>query len=75
MQKGQKEYAQRKALELFDSWNDVTGCFTKFTGYYYEICGIIRDSVEIGSMVALDVPFEIKDGELIQHNANKDLCK
>jgi len=64
MQKGQKEYAQRKALELFDAWNDVTGCFPKFTGYYYEICSVINDAVEIGSMVALGVEFEIKDGNL-----------
>jgi len=56
MQKGQKEYAQRKALELFDAWNDVTGCFPKFTSYYYEICAVINDAVEIGSMVALGVP-------------------
>lgn len=66
MQKGQKEYAQRKALELFDAWNDVTGCFPKFTSYYYEICAVINDAVEVGSMVALGVEFEIKDGNLTQ---------
>ncbi len=63
MQKGQSDYAKRKALECFDAWNDVTGCFEKFSGYYYEICGVIEDAVEIGSMVALNVDFTIKDGK------------
>ena len=65
MQKGQSDYAKRKALEIFDAWNDVAGCFTKFTGYYYEICSIIEDAVEIGSMIALGIDFEIEDGNLI----------
>jgi hypothetical protein len=66
MQKGQSEYAKRKALEVFDIWNDVTGCFPKFTSYYYEICGVIEDAAEIGSMVALGVEFEIHDGKPIE---------
>ncbi len=65
MQKGQSDYAKRKALELFDHWVDVTGFVTRHTGYYYELESIIEDAVEIGSMVALDVSFNIKDGELI----------
>jgi hypothetical protein len=65
MQKGQHEYAVRKAHELFDAWNDVTGAFPKFTSHYYEILSVIEDSVRIGSMVALDVDFKIKDGDLI----------
>lgn len=64
MQKGQHEYATRKAHELFDAWNDVTGVFPKFTGYYYEILSVIEDAVRVGSMVALGVEFEIKDGNL-----------
>ena len=66
MQKGQKEYAERKALECFDAWNDVTGCFEKFSGYYYEMCSVIRNAVSIGSMVALDVDFDIIEGEPVQ---------
>lgn len=66
MQKGQVEYAQRKALEMFDAWNDVTGFVEKFSGYYYEITAIIKDSVDVGAMVALDVPFEIKDGNIVR---------
>lgn len=66
MTKGQSDYAKRKALEIFDAWLDVTGCIDRFTGYYYELSGIIEDAVEIGSMTALDVPFEIKDGQLLK---------
>jgi len=64
MQKGQHEYATRKAHELFDAWNDVTGVFPKFTSYYYEMLAVIEDAVRVGSMVALGVEFEIKDGNL-----------
>lgn len=71
MQKGQHEYATRKAYELFDAWNDVTGVFPKFTGYYYEILGVIEDAVRVGSMVALGVDFEIKEGELIPRTTGK----
>lgn len=66
MQKGQNNYAKRKALELFDSWNDVTGVITKFGCHYYEICSVIEDAVEIGSMIALGIDIEIKDGELLK---------
>ena len=66
MTKGQSDYAKRKALELFDAWNDVAGVVHKFDGYYYELCSVIEDAVAIGSMVALGVPFEIKDGELVK---------
>jgi hypothetical protein len=64
MNKRKIDYAQRKALELFDAWNDVTGYFQKGTGYYYEICAVIKDAVEIGSMVAVGTKVKIKDGNL-----------
>ena len=67
MQKGQEEYAIRKALEVFDEWNDVTGCFPRFTGYYYEACVVIEDAVKIGIYVALDIPFVIKDGKPVSN--------
>lgn len=34
---GHEEYAIRKALNMFDEWNDITGVVPKFSGYYYEI--------------------------------------
>lgn len=66
MQKGQREYAQRKALEVFDAWNDVTGCFQKFSGYYYEICEVIKDAVDIGGMTVLNVDYQIIDGKPVE---------
>lgn len=67
MQKGQHEYAVRKAHELFDAWNDVAGVVHKFSGYYYEILSVIEDAVRVGSMVALGIKFAIEDGEIKQH--------
>ncbi len=29
MTRGEREFAIRKALNMFDEWNDVTGCFPK----------------------------------------------
>ncbi len=66
MQIGQSNYAKRRALEIFDKWNDVSGFCEKFSSYYYEICAVIEDAVEIGSMVALNVPFKIVGGELFK---------
>ena len=65
MQQGQHKYATRKAHELFDAWNDITGVFPKFNSYYYEILAVIEDAVRVGSMVALGIEFKIKDGEII----------
>lgn len=66
MTRGELAFAKRKALELFDAWNDVTGCFQLGTSYYSEICAVIEDAVEVGAMTALEVKFTIKDGELIK---------
>jgi hypothetical protein len=63
MNRGELSYAKRKALDVFDEWNDVTGVVEKFSSYYYEMCAVIDDAVSIGSMVALKVPFEIVDGK------------
>ncbi len=35
--KGEVDYAVRRALNKFDEWNEVSGVFTKFSGYYYPI--------------------------------------
>ena len=52
MTKGELDYAIRQALNNFDEWNDVTGCFNKGTSYYYEVQTIIEDSVRIGAKIA-----------------------
>jgi len=53
MQKGKVESAERRALNLFDKWNDVTGFVVKHTSYYYELQGIITDAVHCGIQEAL----------------------
>jgi len=63
MTEGQKHFAQRKAIQVFEEWNDVTGFVQPFTSYYYEIIAVIEDAVEIGAMVALDIKFKIVDGK------------
>jgi len=54
MTRGEREFAIRKALNMFDEWNDVTGCFPKGTSYYYEIQSVIEDAVKIGAKIACE---------------------
>lgn len=49
IQKGELENAVRRALNLFDKWNDATGIFAPHTGYYYEIQSVITDAVHCGA--------------------------
>jgi len=53
--KGEIEFAKRRALNIFDHWNDVTGFVKKFTGYYYEIQSCIEDAVECGIQMGVGV--------------------
>jgi hypothetical protein len=55
MTKGQIESAIRRALDIFDEWNDCTGFVKKHTGYYYEMQGIIEDAVHCGAQEALGI--------------------
>lgn len=52
---GEMEYAKRRALNIFDKWNDITGFVPKFTSYYYEIQSVIEDAVDCGAQVALGI--------------------
>ena len=64
---GELEYAVRKALEVFDRWNDATGCIPKLTGHYYEVLGVVEDAVHIGVQVALELPVVFDEyGELLK---------
>ena len=60
MNVGRVESAERRALNLFDKWNDVTGFATKHTSYYYELQGVVKDAVHCGIQEALNdfKPFE-----------------
>ena len=63
MKKGEVESAERRALNLFDSWNDVTGFVDKHTSYYYELQTVVTDSVHCGIQQALN-DFKPLEGEI-----------
>ena len=52
MNVGELESAKRRALNLFDAWNQVTGQFEPGSTYYAEIQGCIEDAVECGAQAA-----------------------
>jgi hypothetical protein len=52
MTKGELDDAIRRALNIFDAWNDVTGFVTKHTSYYYELQSCIEDAVHCGAQAA-----------------------
>lgn len=52
MTNGELQFAERRALNLFDQWNDVTGFVPKFSTYYYELQAVIRDAVHCGAQGA-----------------------
>jgi hypothetical protein len=41
MKKGELDNAKRRALNIFDAWNNVTGFVNEHTSYYYELQGVI----------------------------------
>ncbi|MEK7578764.1 MAG: hypothetical protein AAB456_03565 [Patescibacteria group bacterium] len=61
MKQGQIDSAIRRALNIFDKWNDATGVFQKHTGYYYEIQSVIEDAVHCGAQEALGIHKKLKD--------------
>lgn len=52
MTKGQLEYAQGKARELFNKWLETTGLVQEHSAYYYELIACIDDAVDVGARVA-----------------------
>lgn len=52
MTEGELDFAIRRALNIFDAWNDVTGVIKKFSSYYYELQGVIEDAVHCGAQQA-----------------------
>jgi hypothetical protein len=49
MNKGELANAVRRALNIFDEWNDCTGAITKGSGWYWEMQSIIEDAVHCGA--------------------------
>lgn len=54
MTKGELDSAIRRALNLFDRWNNVVGlpALAPHTSYYYEIQSCIEDAVHCGAQAA-----------------------
>ena len=50
---GEVKAAIRRALNIFDDWNDVSGAIPKYTSVYYEIQGCFEDAVHCGFQQAL----------------------
>lgn len=66
MNKAQVVFAERKALELFDKWNECTGVFDPpCLGYYNEITSCITDAVHIGIQMALFGKVNLKNDNVI----------
>ena len=53
MKKIQADEAERRALTLFDEWNDTTGFVDPSSGYCGELQGLIEDAVHIGIQMAM----------------------
>ena len=67
MNEGQVDYAERKAMELFDEWNNCTGIFIPGTSYYAEIEACIIDAVHCGIQMTLFNKIQIEDGIVIKN--------
>ena len=52
MKVGELDSAKRRALNLFDAWNQVTGFVPPGSGYYSEMQSIIEDAVHCGAQAA-----------------------
>jgi hypothetical protein len=53
--RGEIESAERRALNLFDQWVEVTGVVDRHTTYYYELQAVIRDAVHCGIQQTLGI--------------------
>ena len=62
MTRGEVDDAERRALNLLDKWNNVTGFIVKHTSYYYEVQSLMKDAVHCGIQAALD-DYKPLDGE------------
>jgi hypothetical protein len=60
---GRIDNAVRRALNVFDRWNNVTGFVEEHCGYYYELQGVIEDAVHCGVQAMLDVKEPLPNDE------------
>jgi len=84
MKVGELEGAIRRARNLFDAWNNVTGQFPIGSSYYAEICSCIDDAVHCGAQAATGdyrrlegeegpIPGLIAENQLIEEDLNGPL--
>jgi len=67
MTKGQVQDAERKALNVFEQWNDVTGALDPNGSWYREAQSCIEDAVHIGIQMAIHGKVNYnKDGEVVK---------
>ena len=63
--KGRIDNAVRRAFNVFDEWNSITGFVIEHTSYYYEIQSVLEDAVHCGIQAVFDVkkalPSETKE--------------
>lgn len=52
MKTGELDAAIRRAMNLFDLWNQSTGFVKPHTSYYYELAACIEDAVHCGAQAA-----------------------
>lgn len=60
---GQVRDAQRRALNILDTWLDATGVIAKGTGYYYELQGVVEDAVHCGAQAACNMHVQLDSEE------------
>lgn len=53
MTKGEVADAERKALNVLEEWNDVTGALDSRGSWYRECQAVVEDAVHIGIQMAL----------------------
>lgn len=71
MNKSQVDFAERKAKEIFDKWNDGTGFIKPGTGYYDEVMSCIEDAVHCGIQIAIFGDIEVMEGEIVKNRILK----
>ena len=72
MKKGEMDNAKRRALNLFDQWNGVTGFVVEHTSYYYELQSLIEDAVECGVQAASGIYERLECEEAAQLSLESD---
>ena len=52
MKRGELKDAQRRALNILDAWNEVTGAIVRGSSWYYELQSVVEDAVHCGAQAA-----------------------